>query len=1419
MDIKDFLPKYPLIEDSPINPYDENFNDALFHKKEFYDNKLQRAEPFPTEKGMATKYQKTIARYMSSHTPYDSVILVHEMGSGKCVLPNTLIPVNNTLIRIEDIWDRYASKISIDNTDPTAYWAVPKIPISTQSLNETSKNIISTNIKYLYKQYINEPVRTIILENNKSLSLTFKHKVLTSSGWTNTFEVGTEIFFRNETNTLSSSPIKSISHYAYTGWVYDLEIIVHHNYVADTIITHNTCSAIGAIEQIRSENSTFKNAFIFAKGEKLLNNFQTELVEKCTAGNYIPANYNKLSEQTRTRRVNKLTKFYVFNTFQVFAKQIKAMSDTDIIDTYSDSIVVVDEVHNLRPQNDEDKDAIETYNQFHRFLHLIKNSKKLLLSGTPMKDSPEEIASVANLILPLDNQLPTGQDFFDTFMNQVDTNVYKMKKSKIPEFKEKLKGRISFLRETVSTIPIDYIGEKNYGRLKHFVVAPNTMSDFQTKYYNKAYRQDKEKSAFFTKSREASLFVFPDGSYGKDGFDKYIIKSKSKTKKAESYRLSPDLYKALKGDTDEDTLKNIKKYSTSYAEIITHILNTNGICFVYSFFVKGGGCILFSLLLELFGFSSASGTETTKALRYGILTEKTTSAKKIQKINSRANKPDNMNGDFIKVIIGSHAISEGFTFKNVIYEAIITPHWNYSETAQALARGIRLGSHNDLLKTGITPTVHIYQPVSIPKKGEVSIDLHMYETSEDKDITISSILRILMEIAFDCALNYIRNHSETGRDGSRECNYTTCNYKCDGVNMKAIEDGLDDKDLDYSTYQLYYANPNTPLIRKKIENIFRENHHIDLDSIIRNLQKYPSPTNPKEPQFTEEEIRSVLYTIQEESESDEFDYRNFLRLYSRTPVKKIMNQLELLFSEHFKLDLQTISDQFPNSKEFEIISALQTLINENIIISNKYGLPSYLREENNIYFLVNNITIKPDFYTEYYTRIPNISVHKSFSTIKEELYEINMPILIDTVCNIKDETDFNKVIKTLPSAIQEMFIEASIVAEQKKVKKNKSLRKIILKYYDSYIKDIDGTFLSTFLYPSENRLRCLSEQGWADCPDNYRDLLRIHELKRTQKIKEENPYGIMGKYNPETNSFCIVDFKQEKESKRSTSQDSTRSASQEDRRRVYSGKVCGASGWKLPELFNIITHRLKVDPPETYKTTETKETLIKRILKEKFLIPLCPKEELESSDIDTLRRILYWGTTKKDGGSRGIQPICSALQKWFKEHDLLEIDNMCGVQGKRRIGLEATVKTSSDKTFRLETFVPSADSDKYKVYAPQINKLISDSFNVKYKLPVNDHLWILLFSRKKLVACLAIDETNTLWNVNVAKNYRRQGIAQSAIKQATSYICKVRGAVPSLVVDNRDKDSKKLIKLYSGFGFILDKTDDRYTHMSYPCPD
>ena len=656
-DITDFLPKYPNIknyEEDFLNPYDENFYMGIFKKKEFYDDKLDKIEPEKKENEVLLKHQKIISKFLSSYTPYDQLLLVHEMGTGK------------------------------------------------------------------------------------------------------------------------------------------------------------TLAAIGAIEQIKKENSTITGAIILAKGKGLLNNFKAEIVSKF-GDLYTPENCEFITEDEKNKRITKLVKkFYNFEfTFYIMASQIEKMSDAQIEENFSNKIFVIDEVHNVRMQEEVEKKKIYVYKQIHRLLHNVRNCKVLLMSGTPIKDSIEEFANILNLILPLNSQLPIDTDFITEFFeDKNEDGMYYVKKDRVKILKDKMKGRVSYLRAVSSDIKKVFKGEKNVGNLKHFIVYEDFMSDFQSKSYEKSYNVT-DKKAVFNDARQASLFVFPDGSWGVKGFTnkdnieiKYNVTIKNNKQVSSShYKLSDLLKGKLKGETDKDTLKNIRKYSSKYAACIENILDAfrnKKKTFVYNKYVEGSGGILFSLILGLFGFEKGNTGSNTKHRRYILLNNVTSTSADIKKLIDKFNESKNLYGEYISVIIGSSVISEGFSLFDIQEEHILTPHWNYSETDQAIARGYRFGSHKNLIDAGVIPVLKIYQYVSIPDENYedcISIDLKMYETSEIKDVNIKNIQHLIKEASFDCALNYNRNYIE-GYDSQRECDYTSCNYSCYEMPSELYKDSLSESKVE-----------------------------------------------------------------------------------------------------------------------------------------------------------------------------------------------------------------------------------------------------------------------------------------------------------------------------------------------------------------------------------------------------------------------------------------------------------------------------------------------------------------------------------------------------------------------------------------------------------------------------------------------
>jgi len=1053
-DIINFFPKYPNIDKLPdkiLNPTHSKFYQSIYNKKEFYDKKLSRIEVVPNEgSGQLMNHQEIISRFMSSHTPYSGLLLIHEMGTGKSC---------------------------------SAFAVTEKIRKETW-VDASQEELTTTNI---------------VLKKE--------------------------------------------------------------------------------LAKNRIESAIFKGVLVFARGENLINNLIKELTEKCTDGKYLPTEWDT-SRERDIRIKKKISSYYKFFTFERFAKDLSVQSDDYILSNYSNRIIIIDEVHNLRLQPKKKlvkSDYVNIYKQFWRLLHKTYGCKILLLSGTPMKDQSEEIAGIMNLLLPEDKQLPVKKPFQEEYLVERSKNnnkIFTVNDDKKEELKKIFKGYVSYLRSMVSSVKKEFIG-KQLGDLEHFIVDQDNMSEHQTKYYKEALSKDiKEngddlsKTGVYSSSRQASLFVFPDGSYGSVGFKKYM----PEVKKASGHKvrsLEKKFDNEIRG-TDIEKLDIIKKYSSKYAKTIKNILDNKDKCtFIYCEFVEGSGIILLSELLKKFGYSEAKGDDIQDGVikpRFAVISNITSSYKQTANIVNEFNKPRNYKGEYIQVIIGSRVIGEGISLKNVRNINILTPHWNYSETDQAIARGIRAGSHKILIEKGLNPIVEIFQRVSIPNDNSLSIDLFMYEKSEAKDISIKSMERLLKESAFDCQLNYDRNISIY--ENMRECEYMNCDYKCQGIkDPHRINEDL-------STYNLYYID----------------------------------------------KVRD-----------------------------EIIEKIKLIFKDVFTIELSDIQNILPEYTLFEIITALKTVINESYIIKNKYGFTSYIRENNNIYFLIDSLSAKSNIFSEYYIKYPCIKVETDFSDMLQVLTRKSFPTILNTLIDIDNVENFEELFFSLNIEIQEIFLEAAILAKKTGIEKNINLQNNILTAMKPYIISIENFYISTVLN-SESLHRCFNNDNneWSNCPDDI--LKKLKEIEKTkQQEVVENEYGYSGLLNPTTKAFCIRDLA---------------SINETDPRNRSPGKVC--SSWTIPNLLKILV-TLKLKIPNDFEIDKknvsgmTADDLFKIIKKAGSARELYSSiDKADENKIEEYKYILYWSKKMKKEG------MCKNIEKFLSENNLVITDTTCGATKKKR---------------------------------------------------------------------------------------------------------------------------------------------------------
>jgi len=1235
-DIEKFIPFYPEI--------DEKVGYEILKKKEFNDLILERSEG-EKQPGELLDSQKFMKRFFSPNTPYDNALIFHLMGTGKCVHPLTKISTNKGLFKAEDIWKNYNfnSFVHKDNE----MWASTTENILVTSYDESKMVLVERPIKNLFRQYVNENLVSLTLENESSIIITQKHHLFNGVFWTNNFKVGDDIAIPDK-DIILFSRITKINFVNYIGWVYDFEIEEHHNYIANNILCHNTCVSSAVVENFKNEEvngKPHKPALVFVKSKALEKIYANDISKICTKEVYTAkvkaAEMKKegfmMTEEAKTQRIAKSIKqVYSIVTYETFLKHLEP--DEILKQKFSNRVIIIDEAHTLRIQPSKKKKATHTkqslvideedeepafdqnedaenleenqpaktsttlYKQMHHFLHTVENCRILLLTGTPIWDRTSEIASLMNLILDMDNQLPTGSKFNSEFF---DGNTGILKASAKEILINKFRGKVSFLRQMVTTAKREEQGTKEPW-LKYIKVFPCKMSDFQSKYAEEAknkleittVRSKKGTKQRTTKGgavrrleRYATNIVIPlfdkkgnvvGGSYDKKTFEQFALSTiarpdgKGHVKK---YRITNEyLRRELKN--------NLEMYSAKFAAMIDHIKkHPDEVTFIYNESVSGpGGVLMFALCLELHGFEWAKSAgdigKKSNRKRFAVISgdsQTTSGAEQIQKLLESHNKPDNCYGSRLQVIIGSEKVALGFTVKHVRRIYITTPSWNIPSIDQALARGFRFGSHNALKEE--ERYINIYRLVAVedgkyakgtgfPENSGFSkvktSDIEVYELAENKEYKNTQIYRILKEASFDCAVNYKRNVLPEDQENTKECDYMQCNYICDSFPSdkvskkgKVYSYNVDPKDIDRTTYDLFYSDEKVDEYVNKIRDLFNNYFSLNIDSL---------------------------------------------------------KQL---------LDLK-------DEEMFLLLRSIDRIIEDRILIRNRYGFLCYLKEQDNFLFLDNSTSSKPNYSETKYIETPLVTERTTMGDLIEIFELKDDRKLIADFCENPSDKSFNKF-----SYGTKIILLESVSTDETSDKNSEMIETIKNNMKDKIKVMSDGTKIHT-LYTEEfkgvsydvsskkikvtglMRYYDVEEQKWDFVKDKKKEEVYVEEIN-SSKVKHymESESGYSGWISSVDKTFRVV-----KEKGR--------------------GRVCKTlNGGELIKIFLEIGAFPKA--PKEYKNIE-KEDLMTRIQsKYPFL------DKLDEKDETYLRNLLYVVEMKKPA-------MCEELKNWFRENNLLKIE-------------------------------------------------------------------------------------------------------------------------------------------------------------------
>ena len=675
----------------------------------------------------------------------------------------------------------------------------------------------------------------------------FNIKIAKKKEFNDTQYDGTIYDIKKQANILCNMEFELMPHQLFVRNFLSLQTPYNSLFLYHGLGSGKTCSAIGIAEEMRSYMKQIRQSdeedsgrIIVIASPNVQMNFRMQLFDpsklmmsksgewniKSCVGNSLlneinPAHIKGMTKDKIEANMNKIidSSYEFFGYTEFTNKVVEYMRNTDneevkkqlITKVFSNRLIIIDEVHNLRIEDGKNKNVTE-----HLF-YIVKeanNVRLLLLSATPMYNSYKEIIWITNLL-----NVNDGRSSIRT-KDVFDENGY-FKPGGREFLKQKLTGYVSYVRgENPYTFPYRIYpdtfdpsstfsetnirptiqlngGNKITDDLKFIQPFLTEMNGYQEQKYLQL--MDKLKSQglgdvetddtakygynILLKPIQALNFVFPSAIGDGDMNGLKETMNEYKTADAISYNYKENILNTYGRVFSKG---HLHKYSSKVSKICDIILRSTGTILIYSQFIEDG-IVPVALALEEMGFSRYSTTPNTmpllheqtpqikpidsihlktkgkidivghkfKSARYLMITGNQLLSPNNTKDLAYFNESGNKYGENVKVILISRAGSEGLDYKNIRQIHVMDPWYNMNRIEQIIGRGVRNFSHCNLPFE--ERNVEIYLHATLIKNKERSneecADLYIYRMAERKSIKIGNVTRLMKETSVDCLLN------------------------------------------------------------------------------------------------------------------------------------------------------------------------------------------------------------------------------------------------------------------------------------------------------------------------------------------------------------------------------------------------------------------------------------------------------------------------------------------------------------------------------------------------------------------------------------------------------------------------------------------------------------------------------------------
>lgn len=411
---------------------------------------------------------------------------------------------------------------------------------------------------------------------------------------------------------------------------------------------------INKLKKIKNENGQFDYNLINKIVKRVIKkNYEFMGYEKFV-NLIIDMEKNELDDKKMTKKRNKTS-----------LKEIKLIANKKIKDMFSNSVIIIDEAHNITMKTVKNiqkkiklkktlkggsdmnssimEDSIEEKLEdnitsirdkerkienlgkkfppvLRKVLKTADDIKLILLTATPMFNRAEEIVDLVNYLLINDKRpILKIEDIFNS-----NGDLTKEGEKKLIN---KISGYVSYLRGEnpinfpQKLYPIEHFkgkyperdlkGDVLKNKINFLKIVDCEMRGFQWDIYRRYFHRNLKDSNFFDAiGLQICNMVFDNVEESNNDNRNIVLDNHYGTKGFKNYmdvKITKD--KKLKIECFDDTfiklfeLENLKNYSSKIYKIIEGIEKSKGICFVYSQF-KWAGVYIISIALELLGYTN-----------------------------------------------------------------------------------------------------------------------------------------------------------------------------------------------------------------------------------------------------------------------------------------------------------------------------------------------------------------------------------------------------------------------------------------------------------------------------------------------------------------------------------------------------------------------------------------------------------------------------------------------------------------------------------------------------------------------------------------------------------------------------------------------------------------------------------------------